>query len=234
MQLSMLTSLLSQQTGAKPNPAMTTASASQTSSPKMTAAAASGTGGSGSGAAGSASATSNTGITANDFLSLLVTEMKNQDPTNQTDPMSYITQLVGVNSLEQLVQINQDLTPTTPTTTTPPATGALASSPIAAAGKATTLPTTAASSTTAFLPLGSQNQVAGTAAQAVSQAMGRSVPMASQASAAQLPPSHLAMQPEELRAIQMSIPGATMTGLSSTPIANVPTPSTGASGGSQP
>ncbi|HUZ03930.1 MAG TPA: flagellar hook capping FlgD N-terminal domain-containing protein [Acidobacteriaceae bacterium] len=231
MQLSMLTSLLSQQTGAKPNPAMTAASASQTSSPKMTAAAASGTGSSGSGAA---SAASNTGITANDFLSLLVTEMKNQDPTNQTDPMSYITQLVGVNSLEQLVQINQDLTPTTPTTTTPPATGALASTPMAAAGKATTLPTTAASSTTAFLPLGSQSKVSDAAAQAVSQAMGRSVPMASQASGAQLPPSHLAMQPEELRAIQMSIPGATMTGLSSTPIANVPTPSTGASGGSLP
>ncbi len=237
MQLSMLTSLLSQHAGAKPNPAMTTASSSQTSSPTMTAAAASGTGSSGSGAAGSASAAGNTGITANDFLSLLVTEMKNQDPTNQTDPMSYITQLVGVNSLEQLVQINQDLTPTTPTaptTTTPPATGGLASSPMAVTGTSTTLPTTAASSTTAFLPLGSQNQVAGSAAQAISQAMGRSVPMASQASAAQLPHSHLAMQPEELRAIQMSIPGATMTGLSSTPIANVPTPSTGASGGSLP
>jgi len=43
-------------------------------------------------------------ITANDFLTLLVTEIQNQDPTTQTDPMQYITQLVGVNSLEQLVQ----------------------------------------------------------------------------------------------------------------------------------
>src|ERR1700757_4321397 len=48
-------------------------------------------------------------ITANDFLTLLVTEMKNQDPTAQTDPNEYINQLVQVNSLEQLIQINQNL-----------------------------------------------------------------------------------------------------------------------------
>ena len=49
------------------------------------------------------------GITANDFLTLLVTEMKNQDPTAQTDPNEYINQLVQVNSLEQLIEINQNL-----------------------------------------------------------------------------------------------------------------------------
>jgi len=38
-----------------------------------------------------------------------VTEMKNQDPTATTDPNEYINQLVQVNSLEQLIQINQDL-----------------------------------------------------------------------------------------------------------------------------
>jgi len=48
-------------------------------------------------------------ISANDFLTLLVTEMKNQDPTAQTDPNEYINQLVQVNSLEQLIQINQTL-----------------------------------------------------------------------------------------------------------------------------
>lgn len=58
----------------------------------------------------SSSSNANTStITANDFLQLLVTEMKNQDPTSNTDPNEYINQLVGVNSLEQLVQINQDL-----------------------------------------------------------------------------------------------------------------------------
>jgi flagellar basal-body rod modification protein FlgD len=49
-------------------------------------------------------------ITANDFLTLLVTEMKNQDPTANTDPNEYINQLVQVNSLQQLISINQTLT----------------------------------------------------------------------------------------------------------------------------
>ena len=50
------------------------------------------------------------GITANDFLTLLVTELKNQDPTANTDPNAYINQLVGVNSLQQLIKINDTLT----------------------------------------------------------------------------------------------------------------------------
>ncbi len=49
-------------------------------------------------------------ISANDFLTLLVTEMQNQDPTATTDPNEYINQLVQVNSLEQLIGINQTLT----------------------------------------------------------------------------------------------------------------------------
>jgi len=48
-------------------------------------------------------------ISANDFLTLLVTEMQNQDPTEDTDPNEYIDQLVQVNSLEQLIDINQTL-----------------------------------------------------------------------------------------------------------------------------
>jgi flagellar basal-body rod modification protein FlgD len=56
-------------------------------------------------------------ISANDFLSLLVTEMQNQDPTANTDPNEYINQLVQVNSLEQLISINQTLT--TDSTATP-------------------------------------------------------------------------------------------------------------------
>lgn len=50
-------------------------------------------------------------VTANDFLTLLVTELKNQDPTANTDPNTYVNQLVQVNSLQQLIQINQDTTP---------------------------------------------------------------------------------------------------------------------------
>ncbi len=48
-------------------------------------------------------------ISANDFLTLLVTEMQNQDPTADTDPNEYIDQLVQVNSLEQLISINQNV-----------------------------------------------------------------------------------------------------------------------------
>lgn len=55
------------------------------------------------------SGTDNSTITANDFLTLLVTELKNQDPTQPTDPNAYIEQLVGVNSLQQLISINQGL-----------------------------------------------------------------------------------------------------------------------------
>jgi flagellar basal-body rod modification protein FlgD len=50
-------------------------------------------------------------ITSNDFLTLLVTEMKNQDPTQPTDPNAYIQQLVEVNSLQQLISINGELGP---------------------------------------------------------------------------------------------------------------------------
>lgn len=57
----------------------------------------------------SSSSANTASITANDFLQLLVTEMRNQDPTTQSDPNEYINQLVQVNSLEQLIEINQDL-----------------------------------------------------------------------------------------------------------------------------
>src|ERR1700738_1123822 len=60
------------------------------------------------GSSGSSSAGGST-ISANDFLTLLVTEMKNQDPTANNDPNAYVNQLVQVNSLEQLININQTL-----------------------------------------------------------------------------------------------------------------------------
>ena len=79
------------------------------------------------GTSSTASTTGGATITSNDFLTLLVSELKNQDPTQPTDPNAYISQLVGVNSLQQLISINQGITSisgstttgTTPTTTTP-------------------------------------------------------------------------------------------------------------------
>ena len=70
-------------------------------------------------AATTSSATTDSGtITSSDFLTLLVSELKNQDPTQPTDPNAYIQQLVGVNSLQQLISINQGLTSIEPTTST--------------------------------------------------------------------------------------------------------------------
>ncbi|HKF46273.1 MAG TPA: flagellar hook capping FlgD N-terminal domain-containing protein [Terracidiphilus sp.] len=62
---------------------------------------------------GTGTSTGGANIGANDFLTLLVTEMQNQDPTATTDPNEYINQLVNVNSLEQLIQINQTLSTAT-------------------------------------------------------------------------------------------------------------------------
>jgi flagellar basal-body rod modification protein FlgD len=59
---------------------------------------------------GTSSTSTDTTITANDFLTLLVAEMKNQDPTQPTDPNAYISQMVQVNSLQQLIGINQGIT----------------------------------------------------------------------------------------------------------------------------
>ncbi len=66
-------------------------------------------------------------ITSSDFLTLLVSELQNQDPTQPADPNAYISQLVGVNSLQQLIQINSGLASveTPPSTSTSPAANAV-------------------------------------------------------------------------------------------------------------
>lgn len=67
---------------------------------------------------GSSGTSDNATITSNDFLTLLVTQLKNQDPTQPSDPTQYVSQLVGVNSLQQLIDINKQLTSLGGTTTT--------------------------------------------------------------------------------------------------------------------
>jgi flagellar basal-body rod modification protein FlgD len=71
---------------------------------------------SGTGTSPSSSTDTSSDITGADFLTLLVSELKNQDPTQPTDPEAYVQQLVGVNSLQQLISINQDLGGTPSTT----------------------------------------------------------------------------------------------------------------------
>jgi flagellar basal-body rod modification protein FlgD len=62
-------------------------------------------------------------------LTLLVAEMKNQDPTAPTDPNAYITQMVDVNSLQQLIGINTGITSldTAAGVSATPATGSVSS-----------------------------------------------------------------------------------------------------------
>jgi len=90
----------------------------------------------------SSSSSSTATITADDFITLLVAEMKNQDPTADTDPNAYIDQLVQVNSLEQLIDINSTLTSDLSTSTT-----STSSSKIASASQTATSSLTAASAT---------------------------------------------------------------------------------------
>jgi flagellar basal-body rod modification protein FlgD len=70
---------------------------------------------------GSAGDSGDATITADDFLTLLVTELQNQDPTSDSDPNAYVNQLVDVNSLQQLISINSGIgtldTSVDPTTT---------------------------------------------------------------------------------------------------------------------
>jgi flagellar basal-body rod modification protein FlgD len=43
------------------------------------------------------------------FLTLLVTQLKTQDPLSPMDPTAFVGQLVQFNTLSQIMQIRQDL-----------------------------------------------------------------------------------------------------------------------------
>jgi flagellar basal-body rod modification protein FlgD len=86
-------------------------------------------------------------ISANDFLTLLVTEMQNQDPTADTDPNEYINQLVQVNSLEQLININQTLSGALGSTTPSSGDGSSVHATAAPSGTAARSPQAATSHT---------------------------------------------------------------------------------------
>lgn len=68
----------------------------------------------------------------NTFLQLLITQIKNQDPTQPMDSTAFLSQLAQFSQLEQLIGIRQDLqtqqtttpaTTSTTGTTTDPKTG---------------------------------------------------------------------------------------------------------------
>ena len=79
----------------------------------------------------SSSTTNIPGANEQTFLQLLVTQLKNQDPTNPVDGTQFVAQLAQFSQLEQMInantkltQIHQDLTanqqtPSNPATGTP-------------------------------------------------------------------------------------------------------------------
>jgi flagellar basal-body rod modification protein FlgD len=125
-------------------------------------------------------------ISANDFLTLLVTEMQNQDPTSDTDPNEYINQLVQVNSLEQLIDINQTLN--TDLGSTPASSGSGATGYAAGAPTGSTAANPAA--VTGATPASLHNRSLLSALQTVSASPAAS---AAQASAKQNAPGNLSV-----------------------------------------
>jgi flagellar basal-body rod modification protein FlgD len=53
------------------------------------------------------------------FLTLLVSQLQNQDPLNPTDSNQFISQLTAYSQLEQLIGIHKNTTPVTPADTDP-------------------------------------------------------------------------------------------------------------------
>ena len=54
-------------------------------------------------------AANSSNITSNDFLTLLVSELKNQDPTNAMDPPTFTNELISLTGVEQQEKTNTQL-----------------------------------------------------------------------------------------------------------------------------
>ena len=65
--------------------------------------------GASSGTSSSTASELKTGLDYNAFLQLLVTQMKNQDPLNPTDPTQQMSQLASFSNVEQSIKLNQKL-----------------------------------------------------------------------------------------------------------------------------
>ncbi len=117
-------------------------------------------------ASAASSATGDNSLSTNNlgstFLSLLVQELQNQDPTQPMDPTQEVGQLISLNQLNQLIGINQDLTSATTAATATVSTGSGA--------KADTTPPTSfgAAQTASQAANQTAAQTAGTAAPAAS------------------------------------------------------------------
>ncbi len=57
----------------------------------------------------SSTASTNNTLDYNNFLQLLVAQLKNQDPTNPADPTAFVSQLASFSAVEQQVNTNSKL-----------------------------------------------------------------------------------------------------------------------------
>jgi len=98
----------------------------------------------GSSSSGESSATSASGI-GSTFLSLLATELQNQDPTAPVDSTEMVGEMISLNQLDQLISINQTLSGAATATTASGSVQPAANSALAAPAGATspTAPVTA-------------------------------------------------------------------------------------------
>jgi len=58
---------------------------------------------------GGSQASPSSELTANSFITLLTTQLQAQDPLNPLDPNQMVNELTTMNTLQQIMQIRQDL-----------------------------------------------------------------------------------------------------------------------------
>ena len=88
--------------------AMTTVSGSTSTAPGVTSTP-SNAGTSSTGGTTTASTAAAASINFNDFLQMMIAEMKNQDPTNPSDPTQYLTQMAQFSNVQQGILTNTTL-----------------------------------------------------------------------------------------------------------------------------
>ena len=67
--------------------------------------------------AASTTATTNPLASESTFLTLLVSQLQNQDPLNPIDSTTFVSQLTSYSQLEQLINIDHNTTPAAPAST---------------------------------------------------------------------------------------------------------------------
>ena len=87
---------------------MTTVSGSTSTTSGVTSTSST-TGASSTGATTTASSAAAASINFNDFLQMMIAEMKNQDPTNPSDPTQYLTQMAQFSNVQQGILTNTTL-----------------------------------------------------------------------------------------------------------------------------